>query len=379
MFLRVFVRYKGISMIRMRRSSGFTLIELLVVIAIIAVLIALLLPAIQQAREAARRSQCSNNLKQLGLALQNYQSTYAGTFPPSGFDNWLYSYSMKAYLLPYMDNKPVYDNLNFACNPMWGGVGSDGGSVGTSYFGGDAKPADNWGIVNTTAHSTRVKAFLCPSDDQPGNNGGFPNAGVSNYTNNLGADRYITNWRPNGISYTPSVWDGALNEPGGITINGISDGTTKTAAFSEWIKGHGTDLSGMGIAVYKGALNEVYEGMGDPPSNGAVFGKMKTLDAMVQSCRVKATAGGPAWHWKGEMWVNGQGGRNGYSHTSPPNDPSCWYGNSDRSVGEHSITASSQHAGGVHVAMCDGSVSFISDSIDIDLWRALGTRGFKDN
>src|SRR5262249_35207222 len=141
-----------------RRPVGFTLIELLVVIAIIAVLIALLLPAVQSAREAARRAQCTNNMKQVGLALANYESS-TGAYPQgycqrahwdplgkstlidSGWGVW----SVHAYILPYMEQGPVYQNLNF-------GIASDDNE-------------DN--MTNGTARATRVASFLCPSSTLP--------------------------------------------------------------------------------------------------------------------------------------------------------------------------------------------------------------------
>ena len=132
-----------------KQRSGFTLIELLVVIAIIAVLIALLLPAVQSAREAARRTQCVNNLKQLGLALHNYGSSY-GAFPigRSVFPNWTagptpYSYSPFAMLLPFVEQSPLYASINFNL------------PSGTAYQAG-----------NTTALATAVAGFLCPTDPQ---------------------------------------------------------------------------------------------------------------------------------------------------------------------------------------------------------------------
>src|SRR5262245_46115603 len=142
-----------------RRPVGFTLIELLVVIAIIAVLIALLLPAVQSAREAARRAQCTNNMKQLGLAVANYESStgaypqgYAqraiwdipnksGTAGDSGWGNW----SVHAQVMPYMEQGPVYQRLNFS-------IGSDDN-------------VDN--MTNATARMTRVASFLCPSSTLP--------------------------------------------------------------------------------------------------------------------------------------------------------------------------------------------------------------------
>ena len=138
---------------RPKRNRAFTLIELLVVIAIIAVLIALLLPAVQAAREAARRSQCVNNLKQIGLALHNYHSTH-DVFPmaqgvPVG-SSWA-GFSALAALLQYIEGGAVYNSINFSLNP------NDAGGYGTT------TPGHNY-----TAYFTEIKAYLCPSDPLAG-------------------------------------------------------------------------------------------------------------------------------------------------------------------------------------------------------------------
>src|SRR5262245_13883173 len=159
---------------RSRSRVGFTLIELLVVIAIIAVLIALLLPAVQSAREAARRTQCNNNLKQIGLAMHNYHTTY-GTFPlgvSASTNTWNVTHcgcsaqitwngwSVHSMLLPYLEATPVYNAINFAFDPL---VCSSG----------------DW---NSTAFRTSIPAFLCPSDPYSGPKLGF----INNYCGSIG-------------------------------------------------------------------------------------------------------------------------------------------------------------------------------------------------
>src|SRR4051812_31846271 len=203
------------------KRRGFTLIELLVVIAIIAVLIALLLPAVQAAREAARRSQCVNNLKQLGLAIMNYESsngslppavvhypgdpaTTAGKAPDAG---------MKTRLLAYMEQQALYNAFN------WG-------------FSWNSSA----GYVNSTVYAANVNTFNCPSD---GNNPAVTRGGATiaptNYGNNLGTCRSFNNGNADGPAYALD-WSGL---GGVVTIASITDGTSNTAIFSEWIKGKG--------------------------------------------------------------------------------------------------------------------------------------------
>ena len=241
------------------RRRGFTLIELLVVIAIIAVLIALLLPAVQSAREAARRAQCVNNLKQIGLALHNYHSA-TGAFPPghsqganggasglpySGYGGWT-EFSAQALMLPYMEQTPLYNAINF------------------SYCGGYSAA----GAINFTGFTARVSSFLCPSDNYANGGGaitsstGTPN--INSYRASVGTTSapYWTNAAAptqgagyGGCSPDPFNYNG--NTPPGnpgcapyatglfcywfsYGINDCTDGTSNTVAYSESLVGDAT-------------------------------------------------------------------------------------------------------------------------------------------
>lgn len=184
--------------------KAFTLIELLVVIAIIAILVALLLPAVQQAREAARRSQCKNNLKQIGLALHNYHDTLR-VFPPGQvFRGWAWS----AFILPYMDQEPLYAKIDF------------------NYEIGIAAGVP---IANTEVVQTSLPAFRCPSDTAPETDDYvIPNQGVTSYCVSAGAfAESIIGWLP------PNPHDGLFTRDSSISMRDITDGTSNTIAAGE--------------------------------------------------------------------------------------------------------------------------------------------------
>jgi len=351
----------------MSRRRGFTLIELLVVIAIIGVLIALLLPAVQAAREAARRSQCVNNLKQIGLALHNYFSANGDTMPPCTVDPATNTSlttmpganeSALARLLPFLEQQPVYNAINWNVDARWGANPAP-------------NPPDNasggaWAVINFTAAITSVKTFLCPSDPNPGTSGtmGWPGnqrlVGAGNYPINIGMNRRLNNWRMLGPTYVASSWDGAFPT---TSLATFVDGTSNTAIFSEWVKGPAAlpGQDGLGM-TYTGPSAATQGTSGYNPASEWIMAQMCQNNGTVQN-----------WGWKGEWWI--YGGTMVYSHSQLPNRRACDYSDIGQD-GRGSITqrnASSMHPGGVNVLFGDGSVRFIKTSVSYINWYAIAT------
>ncbi|GIV26195.1 MAG: prepilin-type N-terminal cleavage/methylation domain-containing protein [Bacteroidia bacterium] len=345
-----------------RRNHAFTLIELLVVIAIIAVLIALLLPAVQMAREAARRAQCQNNLKQIGLAMHNYHQVH-GMFPPSGMrvlrgsenesGRWArggeQQWGDKVFLLPYLDRVDLYNAANLDLR-SYGEPPTSNRQVAWS---GDA---------NHTLRQARIETFLCPSDPHfPHPN---PHAAMTNYALNHGTERYYNGWRTNGVAYHPG-WDWAMNKP--IGLRDIVDGTAMTAMYSEWIRG-GTH--GRTAWAKTDPLSWTWN---SPAVDRIGFGLDANREGDKAFERICEESTSPQWNYKGEMWWSNCAGRGtGYGHSKRPNRKSCRAGN--WSAGTHLMAATSLHPGGVNVLFCDGRVRFISNDVDQNVWFAIGTR-----
>ena len=314
-----------------RTHSAFTLIELLVVIAIIAILIGLLLPAVQKVREAAARMQCTNNLKQLGLALHNYYDSL-GTLPPAR-DPWPAPFSAQAHLLPFVEQANLQSLVNFT---------PPSGSGDLTYTG-----------VNQAASAYVVKLFLCPSDSSNGMVPGVAYGGC-NYVCNVG-----TGMSSAGVYNGDYVsGDGVFLLTNPITFNNITDGLSNTAAMSEALLGDG-----------QGPLT------GSAPNN--VNREALVLSGSTQTtpptCGAGAT-GGAVWSgvYNGNAWINGGYWATDYNHYYPPNSPNCDCLNTANNYGLKA--ARSMHFGGVNMMLCDGSVHFVSNGVNPNTWLALGTR-----
>jgi prepilin-type N-terminal cleavage/methylation domain-containing protein len=353
------------SRVRTRRA-GFTLIELLVVIAIIGVLVSLLLPAVQSAREAARRSQCINNLKQLALAVHNYESAN-GVFPasciwpsPTPVIGW--SISFLVPLLQYTEADTFFQAYNFSHAPIW--------TTGTP-----------WPISNTTVTYANLPLLRCPSDSQTGRPRD-PYA-PTNYVGNFGGPGPIA---PISGTIVPPANGSGLGVAGGagrLTIASITDGTSNTALFSERLIGRATGSVTPTARNHPEWKRVIF--------NAAGVGATTDINAVrnfANTCKgLPATATAVGSFGSGQAWAAGYPcyvAITGYNHYGTPNttacnntaDPANAAGCPSQTYAQPMgiVPPTSFHSGGVSMAMSDGSVRFVKDSVSMEAFWAIGSR-----
>ena len=388
-----------------RDRRGFTLIELLVVIAIIAVLVAILLPAVQQAREAARRTQCKNNMKQLGLAMANYEETY-GAIPRANnavghrsravddeVDPWQ-AYGAFPSLMPFLDEVPLatavqaaIDN-NIVANtwgdqdnfpPTWSADQSND-------FNGS--PSFEYGAVANGVHTengvaTTVATLLCPSDSIPGapRRRDWTNYGISLGPNLMGS----------GMNARPTDSNGCFSYAENVKFRDIVDGTSNTIAFSERLlvrtNWPGNSAANIGYPPSSQKARSVTRDHGPWPvtSLGLTVDNLawpQTLNkAQVESLAAYCD-GAPAIDGNvsvGSVWYSSYATSQGFNTLLTPNSShvnctlNCAPGACDPD-GEGFVPARSQHPGGVNATMADGKVFFLSEAIDWQTYQAMGGR-----
>ncbi len=338
------------------RRNGFTLVELLVVIAIIGVLVGLLLPAVQAAREAARRMQCSNNLKQIGLSIHNYHDTF-NAVPPlrdknstiPGVKSWnTQNYSWLPRILPFIEQTSLYNQVDFSLQTWWSSAN---------------RPNPVWTIANPTV----VAAFRCPSEPGTGasnwtdptgvQHNGRPTSsswGPTNYFACVGPDS-VAQWNGNGVGFFDGIKTSSSSRARFRKFRDILDGLSNTIAVSEGIIGHphlrvNATVSGSRYKQTTGAnLNAMASNNGCPQTGTPYTGTTSS---------------------RGNSWLWGYTPTNfGFTTLMVPNS-NQW--DCSQSSNRAMYAARSLHTGGVQTLKGDGSVKFVTDSINFLSWRAIG-------
>jgi prepilin-type N-terminal cleavage/methylation domain-containing protein len=311
------------------RSSGFTLIELLVVIAIIGILVGMLLPAVQSVREAARRTDCSNRMRQMAIATLNYEGARQH-FPPGThtYNGTNVNLSIHSHLLVYMEQNAVADLVDFTVG--WNSA------------------------TNQVASDTQVGFFMCPSnvDNLPTGAGGR-----NNYYGNAGVQILhsgIPDPNPGDPNFGMPPSDGIFFNASRIKIRDITDGASNTALFSERVTGDGSN----GVSTPK---SDTYQPGTYPSTPDEAIAHANAIDVTDLSFQGYSNVGA--------SWLRSYHSTNRYWHVNVPNGRSAMF-----PPNRIMTTASSYHPGGISMVKADGSLKFIPSTIDMNVWRLIGCR-----
>lgn len=337
------------------KSRGYTLIEVIAAMAIVLVLLALLLPAVQAARESSRRIYCTNNLRQLGLAINLYNTEY-GCFPPSTLTSSLSSrpgssaiasscYSPFVRLLNSLDEANLFNSVNFSFVPD-----SSSGLV-----------------TNSTAMVTHISFLCCPSDQSAFVTG----YGRSNYRYNIGTTPFLVSSNPILDKTFSNEFSGAFEAGASLSPADFRDGLSRTSAISERTRGDWNK----GSVRFGGDYQLGNIGYQTLNANGALAA-CKAINSNPN--HIFESRGGESWFISGLHFT-------AYNQCAPPNhfDTDCSFVNSvgsvhDRHMVDGVFSASSSHAQGVNVLFMEGSVRFIKDTVSLSLWRSIATRSGGD-
>ncbi|MGM0485684.1 MAG: DUF1559 domain-containing protein [Planctomycetota bacterium] len=331
---------------RRGKSTAFTLVELLVVIAIIGILVALLLPAVQAAREAARRSQCVNNLKQVGLAFHNYHDVHK-VFPcfvyRNGQNSFWRGYSAFSQVLPFIEQQPLYDQMETDSVNFWHNW--DGGEV-------------------AAVRSSEIPSFICPSDESFPTAGGWSNGPGSNYGVSFGSTFVWDNYQEQNGMFRARNDGNARNIE--TKLGDVRDGTSNTLLASEHLTGDNNDGRLM-------AGNSSEPRIGSPFPEDMQYPDQGPLNAWGAECESQTNHNSE----NANQWIAPEPTQTALNTVAPPNwqYPNCQFSGSGFSADRNgAYPPRSRHSGGVNCTLGDASVRFVTDSIDFKTWQFFGSR-----